>query len=776
MVDQVLEIMLLSLKIPLGGIIHKRALQTKGIVDMDVQRVKRKESTSHTLLCAKDSKALLGCSITQPLQLLHMDYLETTTPVVNVHPIPHITRINSFKSFNSNSGDLQSAVQTRSKVTKSSGAHAFKKSAIQDQKVDSEIKVKVMIAHGHRQEEGIYYDEVFTPVARIEAIRIFLAFASYMRFIVYQMDVKSTFLYGKIDEEVYVSQPPAPRAVSTLSTFLLKNGYRRGTIDKTLFIKKDKNDIMLVQVYVDDIIFSSTKKSWCDEFETLMTSRFQMSSMGELTFFLGLQVKQKEDDIFISQDKYVAEILKKFDFASIKTASTPIKTQKPLVKDEEASDVDVSQRPRYLNSCKENPLVYLKGKDKGGWGMWGLKSVPVPLDYFPVNALTTYKRNEGEHKKPSEPHLDRKLTPSSPHPSEVHVEPQSDPSPRPSPTTHIPDSIPEDSDQESILMKESQTCYCTPQRLGKECLLEAKIGGKEVLEETVDAKGLADDTLDYMDTENAQDVGRTRNVVYEEKESAEDAVSTEYVVSTDKEKVSTDRSKKSLKKKVVEEISKKDDTTEVPAKQDVAEQGTKKRKSGHIKMIARKKPRQQSDVDSEDKHRKCLKIVTFKGTIDSDIMEKKSFIARMNKVSSSDGDYLVIYRANGNFRAFNCLLEGDLKIMIESSTKENDQSDFWSDQQDWEIITWRLYEACGVYNRRGGYFNSTFLHGEECAIPGIKRDKTHKERREDGWSTSDRLLAFPQLLEISDFVLDPDDSLLDQQHCKCHCLDEDNVP
>ncbi|GKB18314.1 putative ribonuclease H-like domain-containing protein [Tanacetum coccineum] len=245
--------------------------------------------------------------------------------------------------------------------------------AMQEELLQFEIqKVWVLVdlpygkkAIGTKQEEGIDYDEVFAPVARLEAIRIFLAFASYMGFVVYQMDVKSAFLYGKIDEEVYVSQPPgfqdpkhpkkvykvvkalyglhqAPRAwYATLSTFLLKNGYRRGTIDKTLFLKKDKNDIILVQVYVDDIIFGSTKKSWCDEFEALMKSRFQMSSMGELTFFLGLQVKQKEDGIFISQDKYVAEILKKFDFANVKTASTPIETQKPLVKDEEASDVDV---------------------------------------------------------------------------------------------------------------------------------------------------------------------------------------------------------------------------------------------------------------------------------------------------------------------------------------------------------------------------------------------------------------------------------------------------
>ncbi|GJS19036.1 putative ribonuclease H-like domain-containing protein [Tanacetum coccineum] len=328
--------------------------------------------------------------------------------VVNVSPIP-TSRINPSHPSELILGDPTSAVQTRSKLNKSSETHAFKISealedeswvdAMQEELLQFEIqKVWILVdlpygkkaigtkwvyrnkkdergvvvrnkarlvAQGHRQEEGIDYDEVFAPVARLEAIRIFLAFASYMGFIVYQMDVKSAFLYGKIDEEVYVSQPPgfqdpkspqkvykvvkalyglhqAPRAwYATLSTFLLKNGYRRGTIDKTLFLKKNKNDIILVQVYVDDIIFGSTKKSWCDEFEALMKSRFQMSSMGELTFFLGLQVKQKPNGIFISQDKYVDEVLKKFDFANVKTASTPIETQKPLVKDEEASDVDV---------------------------------------------------------------------------------------------------------------------------------------------------------------------------------------------------------------------------------------------------------------------------------------------------------------------------------------------------------------------------------------------------------------------------------------------------
>ncbi|GJS72047.1 putative ribonuclease H-like domain-containing protein [Tanacetum coccineum] len=161
-----------------------------------------------------------------------------------------------------------------------------------------------LVAQGHTQDEGIDYDEVFAPVVRIEAIRLFLAYASFKDFVVYQMDVKSDFQYGKIEEEVYVCQPPgfedphfpdkvykvekalyglhqAPRAwYETLSTYLLDNGFHRGQIDKTLFIKRHKDDILLVQVYVDDIIFGSTKKEMSTEFEKLMHDKFQMSSMG----------------------------------------------------------------------------------------------------------------------------------------------------------------------------------------------------------------------------------------------------------------------------------------------------------------------------------------------------------------------------------------------------------------------------------------------------------------------------------------------------------------
>nr|GEU40597.1 retrovirus-related Pol polyprotein from transposon TNT 1-94 [Tanacetum cinerariifolium] len=241
-----------------------------------------------------------------------------------------------------------------------------------------------LVAQGHTQEEGIDYDKVFAPIARIEAIRLYLAYALFKNFVVYQMDVKSAFLYGKIKKEVYVFQPSgfedpkfpdkmykvekalyclhqAPRAwYETLSTYLLDNGFQRGKIDKNLFIKRYKGDILLVQVYVDDIIFGSTKKELCTSFENLMHEKFQMSSIGELTFFLGLQVKQKPDGIFISQDKYIAEILKKFGFFEVKTTSTPMETQKPLLKDKDGEEVNVHicrsmiGSLRYLTSSRTN--------------------------------------------------------------------------------------------------------------------------------------------------------------------------------------------------------------------------------------------------------------------------------------------------------------------------------------------------------------------------------------------------------------------------------------
>ncbi|GJY30109.1 ribonuclease H-like domain-containing protein [Tanacetum coccineum] len=204
------------------------------------------------------------------------------------------------------------------------------------------VWVLVDLPYG-KKEEGIYYDEVFAPVTRIKAIRGWCLYIT-SRYV----DPAHPNKVYKVIKALY-GLHQAPRACyEKLSSFLMENGFRRGTIDKTLFIKKKKSDIMLVQVYVDDIIFGSTKKSMCTEFEDCMHKRFQMSSMGELTFFLGLQVKQQPDGIFISQDKYVADIFKKFDFLSIRIATTPIESNKPLVKDEMVSLISIT-----LNAVKD---------------------------------------------------------------------------------------------------------------------------------------------------------------------------------------------------------------------------------------------------------------------------------------------------------------------------------------------------------------------------------------------------------------------------------------
>ena len=235
-----------------------------------------------------------------------------------------------------------------------------------------------LVAKGYSQEEGIDYDETFAPAARLEAIRIFLAYAAFSNFKVYQMDVKSAFLNGKIEEEVYVEQPPgfedpkfphhvyrldkalyglkqAPRAwYDTLSQFLIENKFTRGIIDKTLFHRKHAKDLILVQIYVDDIIFGSTNEKLCAKFSKLMQSKYEMSMMGELNFFLGLQVKQAANGIFISQTKYVNELLKKFHFQDASNAKTPMPTSTKLDADLKGTKIDITNYRGMIGS-----LLYL---------------------------------------------------------------------------------------------------------------------------------------------------------------------------------------------------------------------------------------------------------------------------------------------------------------------------------------------------------------------------------------------------------------------------------
>ncbi|GKA16503.1 putative ribonuclease H-like domain-containing protein [Tanacetum coccineum] len=492
-----------------------------------------------------------------------------------------------------------------------------------------------LVTQGYRQEEGIDYDEVFAPMARIESIRIFLAFTSYMGFIVYHMDVKSAFLYGIIDEEVYVSQPPcfidpkfpkkvykvvkdlyglhqAPRAwYATLSTFLLKSGYRKGTIDKTLFIKKDKNDIMLVQVYVDDMIFGSTKRSWCDKFEALMKSRFQMSFMGELTFFLGLQVKQKEDGIFISQDKYVAEILKKFDFASVKTANTPIETHKSLVKDEEAADVDV-----HLYRSMIRYLMYLTAfRPDIMFAVCACSRFQVTSKTSHLNAVKRiFRYLKG---KP-------KLGLWYPRVSSFDLEAYSD------------------SDYDGANLDRKSTTRA------------ASVQGRQVsrLRATYGAK----------------------------------LVSAASLINTARPTLSTVH-------------------TKVEVKQEGNTKSTRKRPGRTLKIKATKKSKRQktdSDLEEEEQLKAFLMIVPDEeGEINYEVLNRRYLIVnRESKFYHTDRygkphDYYRVFRADGSLRYIKTFNEmvSSLRTMFEANAKD----DLWKYQEAWILKSWNLYDKCRVH-------------------------------------------------------------------------------
>nr|GEU40257.1 retrovirus-related Pol polyprotein from transposon TNT 1-94 [Tanacetum cinerariifolium] len=224
-----------------------------------------------------------------------------------------------------------------------------------------------LVVRGYHQEEGLDFKESFDPVATMEAIRIFLAYAAHKSFTVFQMDVKIAFLHGTLKEDVYVCQPKGfidvdhpshvyklkkalyglkqvPRAwYDELSMFLLQNHFLKGTIDPTLFIRCFDNDILVVHVYVDDIIFGSTHPRYTQLFYDLMKSRFEISMMGEMTFFFGLQFNQSPCGIFINQSIYVLEIFKKYGMKSCDPVGTPIKIRDKLDLDQNGTPVDATK-------------------------------------------------------------------------------------------------------------------------------------------------------------------------------------------------------------------------------------------------------------------------------------------------------------------------------------------------------------------------------------------------------------------------------------------------
>jgi hypothetical protein len=231
------------------------------------------------------------------------------------------------------------------------------------------------------------FDETYAPVARLESIRILLAYATYHDFKLYQMVMKSAFLNGPIKEEVYVEQLPgfedseypnhiyklskalyglkqAPRAwYECLWDILITNVFKVGKADPTLFTKTIAKDLFICQIYVDDIIFGSTNKSTCEEFSRIMIHKFEISMMGELNYFLGFQIKQLQEGTFISQTKYIQDTLKKFGMKNVKPIKTPMGTNGHLDLDMGGKSVDQKVYRSMIGSllylCASRPDIML---------------------------------------------------------------------------------------------------------------------------------------------------------------------------------------------------------------------------------------------------------------------------------------------------------------------------------------------------------------------------------------------------------------------------------
>jgi len=243
-----------------------------------------------------------------------------------------------------------------------------------------------LVAQGYSQQEGIDYTETFSLVAKLEAIRLLLSYAVNHDIILYQMNVKSAFLNGVISEELFVKQPPGfedlkhldhvyklkkslyglkqvPRTwYDRLCIFLIKNDFKRGQVDTTLFRRILEKYIFVVQIYVDDIIFGSTNASLFKEFSKLMQDEFEMGMMGELKFLLGIQINQSKDGVYVHQTKYTKELLKKFKLEDCKVMNTPMHPTCTLSKEDTGSKVDqklyrgMFGSLLYLTACRPNIL------------------------------------------------------------------------------------------------------------------------------------------------------------------------------------------------------------------------------------------------------------------------------------------------------------------------------------------------------------------------------------------------------------------------------------
>ncbi|GJX91905.1 putative ribonuclease H-like domain-containing protein [Tanacetum coccineum] len=677
---------------------------------------------------------LFGDDTKLDMSNLNVSYQVPTTPT---------TRIHKDHSLNQVIGDIQSGVQTRG-MTKTADEQALlsaayerkphedlntcrsnARSASAKDERDIVIRNKArLVAQGHTQEEGIDYDEVFSPVARIEAIRLFLAYASFMGFIVYQMDVNSAFLYGKIEEEVYVCQPPgfedpdypdkvykvvksmyglhqAPRAwYETLANYLVGNGFQRGKIDQTLFIKKKKGDILL-----------------------------------------------KDDGIFISQDKYVPEILRKFNYTDVKSASITIDLEKPLVKDGDADDVDCKKVNEGSNpsttevecvvaaSCCGQAFLQkvLMLEGFSTWSQVGDEAVHKELGDRMERAATTASSLEAEQDSGNIKCQDTilgganaqtrfaiaSIQSNNPPLSRGHTLRSREDREKETSTAQVPVSTvsPEvtemsvDEELSKKIQKEEQARAMAEQeqeRINFEVALEYHA----LKNKPVSVAQARKNMITYLINQGGYKQSYFKKMSYEDIrlifEKVCDQVNTFIPKDSEFEKEVMKRFGFSLQQKEEKIKSEQVEQVEIEKKLDEEEAIDYEKEKEELRMWLTVVPDEEEFVDPKILHAKfpivdwesqslgsmhVYKIIRANGNT-SYHKKFKSMLKSFDRQDLMVLDRLVMERFEDNTpEGYNLMLWGDMKILVD--LKEDD--DIWKNQHEWKIISWKLYETCGVH-------------------------------------------------------------------------------
>ncbi|GKV31573.1 hypothetical protein SLEP1_g40251 [Rubroshorea leprosula] len=311
--------------------------------------------------------------VTRPLQLVHTDVCGPITPCsFDIEPI-NFNEAAKDEKWRKAMDEEMNAIKkndTWELVTLPQGHATIGVKWVFKEKKNSKGKVERykarLVAKGYKQQHGIDYEEVFAPVARLETIRLIISLVAQNQWKIFQMDVKSAFLNGSLEEEVYVQQPlgyvvkgeenkvlklkkalyglkQAPRAWNCrIDRYFQENGFVKCPYEYALYVKVGNGGILIVCLYVDDLIFTGNNPSMFEEFKRAMSNEFEMTDIGLMSYYLGIEVKQMEEGIFISQENYAREVLKRFNMSNCKPVNTPVAGGMKLSKFEEGGSVDAT--------------------------------------------------------------------------------------------------------------------------------------------------------------------------------------------------------------------------------------------------------------------------------------------------------------------------------------------------------------------------------------------------------------------------------------------------